>query len=132
MRKETAMLKKAAVVFAAAIIVFAAVGTAAGMFSPLTEERPELAIPSAETVEQDGYPVNQNGETYGPDVRDSIGKSPDLILVCNDNGEYGYIKNKDIISADTLEDAGNFEHRTYCVDMYLQDGETVVGEFKIG
>ena len=39
-----------------------------------------LEIPTAEYIEKNGYPTNRNGETYGPQIKDTL-DSPDLILV---------------------------------------------------
>lgn len=47
-----------------------------------------------------GYPVNSKGETYGPDMPDVYGSSPDLILAMGTNGEDGYVR------ASELNDSG--------------------------
>ena len=51
--------------------------------------------PTVEEIKEDGYPVNDAGETYGPDVKDSE-EEPDLILVDAGDGVVGYIKKADI------------------------------------
>lgn len=70
--------------------------TAAGLEVEEKEIKPTtpttLMIPSVEEVRANGYPVNEQGQTYGPDIRENtnIEEAPDLILVCNENGEiYG-------------------------------------------
>ena len=43
-----------------------------------------------------GYPVNSKGETYGPDMPEVYGSSPDLIAAAGANGEEGYVRNSDL------------------------------------
>lgn len=113
--------------------------TAAGLEVEEKEIKPTtpttLMIPSVEEVRANGYPVNEQGQTYGPDIRENtnIEEAPDLILVCNEFGEEGYIRSTDCdAGASTLEEAANWEPREYSVNMYLQDGLTIIGQFKIG
>lgn len=80
------------------------------------------------------YPTNDTGLTYGPDIKDntSPAQEPDLIQVCNEDGLVGYIYASAIKEgAESLEEAMNWEPRTYKVPMYLEDGKTVIGEFTI-
>ena len=80
------------------------------------------------------YPTNDAGLTYGPDVKENIDPEcePDLILVCNEDGTLGYIRAADIKEgATSLEEAINWKPRSYTIPMYLEDGETVIGEFQI-
>ena len=90
-----------------------------------------------ETIRKDlitTYPTNDSGLTYGPDIKENtdLKKEPDLIQVCNEDGLVGYIYASDIKDgAESLEEAINWEPRTYKVPMYLEDGETVIGEFTI-
>ena len=66
-------------------------------------------------------------------AKTNIEEAPDLILVCNEFGEEGYIRSTDCdAGASTLEEAANWEPREYSVNMYLQDGLTIIGQFKIG
>lgn len=39
-----------------------------------------------------GYPVNSKGETYGPNMPEVYGSSPDLVLAQGTKGEVGYIR----------------------------------------
>ena len=91
-----------------------------------------LIIPSQDWISENGYPMNDSGETYGPDVKDSLSE-PDLILVRNEEGVDGYVR-KDSIpqGAATLEEAKNWTSNQYTLIMYLQDGKTAIGEFVIG
>jgi len=80
------------------------------------------------------YPTNDAGLTYGPDIKDNTNpaQEPDLIQVCNEDSLVGYIYASDIKDgAESLEEAINWEPRTYKVPMYLEDGKTVIGEFTI-
>lgn len=91
----------------------------------------ELFIPSLDWISENGYPINDSGETYGPDVKDSISE-PDLILVRNKEGIDGYVKRDDMPQgATTLEEAKNWKPSRHVLTMYLQDGKTIVGEFVI-
>lgn len=88
--------------------------------------------PTVEEIKEDGYPVNDAGETYGPDVKDSE-EEPDLILVDAGDGVVGYIKKADINNgASSLEEAREWEPSSYVVPIYLEDGCTQIGEFEIG
>ena len=66
----------------------------------------ELPV-SVESVRENGYPINDDGKSYGPDVKES-NIQPDLILVCNEDGKEGYIKKEDLNrGAVSLEQAQN-------------------------
>lgn len=90
-----------------------------------------LDIPSVIEVRLFGYPKNQNGETYGPSVKGYL-HSPDLILVCNDKGEYGYIRNSSLFGYSTIEEALASNKLGNTINMYMQDGITVIDTFKLG
>lgn len=92
-----------------------------------------LIIPSREEILENGYPVNENGQTYGPDLSGVIVRSPDLTLVENADGVWGYIYADPKISSpaeavaymESVAAAG-----AYIAPMYLQDGKTVIGEYR--
>ena len=89
-------------------------------------------MPTVEEVMMNGYPLNGNGETYGPDVKEYL-YSPDLILVCNDEGKYGYVRKTDMDWAPSSpEDLTTSNRTTRVLKMYLEDGVTVIGLFKFG
>ena len=83
-----------------------------------------------------GYPINEFGETYGPNIPENAEATdePDLILVENSNGEYGYIKASDLNQEPhTIKEAlaySNVDVRV--LNMYSQDGKTIIGRFEIG
>lgn len=92
-----------------------------------------LDIPSLQSIEQHGFPVNQSGETYGPQPKDML-VTPDLILVTNSDGLQGYVKKVELdYTPSTKEEAGNIteDNREILYDMYLQDGETIIGTYKV-
>lgn len=90
----------------------------------------ELPV-SVESVRENGYPINDDGKSYGPDVKES-NIQPDLILVCNEDGKEGYIKKEDLNrGAVSLEQAQNGGFNNYQIPMYLSDGKSVVGYFRI-
>ena len=96
-------------------------------------ETTELFVPSVEEVREHGYPVNENGETYGPAVKDSD-ESPDLVLV-KYNDSYGYVRKSELDDdgVTTLEEAvermQNYQPRK--INVYMQDGVTVIGELEL-
>lgn len=95
----------------------------------------KLLVPTIEYVLEYGYPVNENGETYGPNVYDSYELAPDLMLAHNSELP-GYIKRSEADAGSdvqTPEEALAYnENRPQYLNMYMQDGETWVGKFKIG
>jgi len=93
-----------------------------------------IIIPSIDDVKANGYPTNEMGQTYGPDIKEDTDPEavPDLILVCNKFGVEGYIKQTDIRpGASTLEEAMDWIPREYTINMYLQDGCTIIGTFTV-
>jgi len=84
-----------------------------------------------ETTMRDGYPVNENGETYGPDRKDSLVEH-DLLLTYMG----GYVKQSDMDdNVQTIEDAlmqNEREKKGRSIPLYKSDGKTVIGEFYIG
>lgn len=80
------------------------------------------------------YPINELGETFGGDIKWSTDQSPELILVKNEDGLVGYIKASDMDPnpPTTPAEAASYESNSFFVPMYLQDGYTKIGEFKIG
>lgn len=95
----------------------------------------ELIIPSREEILENGYPVNESGQTYGPDLSGIIARTPDLTLVENADGLLGYIYSDPGVSSpeealaymESIAAAG-----THIEPMYLQDGKTVIGEYDFG
>lgn len=97
--------------------------------SPISIGSPgHLDIPSQDDIRTHGYPTNQKGETYGPDVKE-LTDMPDLILVQSDN-ILGYVKASDLDDGVTsIADALSSNPTTRTIPVYLQDGTTVIGEF---
>ncbi len=56
-----------------------------------------LIIPDSQEIIEKGYPKNESGETYGPDLSDYVGSVPDLILAQSEEGIKGYLKKTDKI-----------------------------------
>lgn len=86
---------------------------------------------SKNTMYRDGYPVNDNGETYGTINKDSV-IEPDLQLTSSG----GYIKKSDLDdNVQTLEEAllhNKEAEKGRKIPLYESDGKTVIGEFCIG
>lgn len=100
-------------------------------FNQLGRQANRLDIPTTECIEQEGYPVNENGETYGPQIKNTL-ESPDLILAENAEGVKGYIRAAEIdYTPQTPDEAGAISKSCYeqYYNMYLQDGKTIVGKF---
>ncbi|SEB27645.1 hypothetical protein [Paenibacillus sp. 276b] len=85
------------------------------------------------------YPTNEQGQTYGegPFLPGKT-KEPDLIKAENEDGLVGYIKTSDLESgAASPEEAMEYQASIESVDvrsipMYKSDGNTVIGQFKVG
>ena len=91
-----------------------------------------LHIPTIEDILNNGYPTNKLGETYGPDIKDSD-YIPDLILAKNNLGVLGYIRATEL-DPNPPKSPSDLDHYTPVekVNMYLEDGLTIIGEFDIG
>lgn len=53
-----------------------------------SKKNTELVIPSKESIKNNDYPINEDGQSYGPDMRNIISDSPDLK---NPAGILGYL-----------------------------------------
>lgn len=91
-----------------------------------------IVIPSKQEVIGSGYPQNKFGETYGPSIKE-LAEDPELILVENDDGQLGYIKAKELENSqyNTPDEMYKENHKIKEVIMYLHDGETIIGKFKL-
>lgn len=94
----------------------------------------ELLVVNEKEAQTDGYPLNDYGESFGPDMKDNISDEPDLIFALNELGQEGYLKKSDFSNDGeiTLEDARNSNPQTYSIPMYKDDGRTMIGWFTIG
>jgi hypothetical protein len=89
------------------------------------------------------YPVNEQGQTYGPNIHtddpyETFGE-PDLIAAIGENGVAGYIKATDqlgpqfsspeeaIAYQEAIKAAGGYRS----IPLYEADGKTVIGEFRM-
>lgn len=81
-----------------------------------------LVIPDSQEIIEKGYPKNESGETYGPDLSDYVGTVPDLILAESEEGTKGYLKKTD-------KDSITSTSRT--LPLYLQDGKTKIAELTL-
>lgn len=125
-----AILLTAAVLLASGISLTA---YAAGMRNAGPKQ--ELHIPSLEDELRYGYPKNEAGETYGLTYGDAMPEAPDLELAENADGVIGYVRASETPGAQvtTPEEAvaymnGRTGDGCY-VNLYLQDGATVIGQF---
>ena len=96
----------------------------------------KVYIPTQEEVLKNGYPVNENGETFGPYVNDIL-DSPDLVLAVNDEGVVGYVRpdEADGAKVSSPEEAAAYMAsgpHDQLVNMYTEDGQTVIGKFFVG
>ena len=81
-------------------------------------------------VEDEIYLRNADGETYGSSFRDAE-ENPELVLAENDEGVVGYIRESEIggASINIPEEAASYTPQDSYINMYLEDGITVVGKF---
>lgn len=79
------------------------------------------------------YPVNENGLSYGSGANvDADDPGPDLVAAYGTNGAFGYVLASDRPQpAETLAEALAHRPETSTIPLYAQDGETVIGSFKI-
>lgn len=92
----------------------------------------ELEIPDRDQVLEEGYPENESGETYGPDIKNM--DEPDLLLAMGQNGTMGYVRQEDVMGllSENPEEALKLNDlKSRFVPLYLQDGDTVIGKFLI-
>ena len=60
-----------------------------------TAEEQKLWAYADEILVDGNYPVNANGQTYGPEIlRELVGYTPDLILAVNQDGVAGYVQGR--------------------------------------
>lgn len=92
----------------------------------------DLEMPSLDYIFENGYPTNEDGLTYGGYCY-RLGYKPDLLLVCNKDGVFGYVYSAEFESdVITIEDAIEYTKTTdkqKAYKMYFQDGKTYLGEF---
>lgn len=109
----------------------------AGCSQQETLQKPEdLVIPTFEYILENGYPVNDKGETYGPNMGNMmIIEEPDLILAQGEKSIIGYAKKVELdgpkpkIPEEAVK-LNNPPPRE--VSLYDVDGETIIGTFWIG
>lgn len=115
------------------IIVFLILLTSMGLLSFAHKdnsiENPSLA---------DIYPLNKNGQTYGPNIYDT-NIMPELIATYGDDGVLGYIKLKDLIDEEnaprTPEEALEYQSKRTNqkrLPLYDKDGVNIVSYFSLG
>lgn len=101
-----------------------------------SDQENRLKIVTVNQVRKEGYPVNKFGETYGPDIPENAEavKEPDLVFVENSKGESGYIKSSELNQeAHSIKKALAYsKDPVRRINMYFQDGKTIIGEFEIG
>ncbi|WP_394192047.1 metal ABC transporter substrate-binding protein [Paenisporosarcina quisquiliarum] len=95
-----------------------------------------VVIPTRESILKDGYPTNENGQTYGPNIRDLMLVEPDLISAIGIDGTIGYVKKDDLDGPmpKTPEEAVRLtkEAKPREIPLYDVDGETIIGKFIVG
>lgn len=83
------------------------------------------------------YPMNENGQTYGPDIYGSSTiEPPDLMAAYGIDGSFGYVlasnfESKAHTPEEAIEEMKNTPSPRY-IPLYDKDGKTVIGTFKIG
>lgn len=96
------------------------------------QQNTTLLIPSKDEIIENGYPENESGQTYGPDMGDILHESPDLLLAEGKNGTLGYIYSDQptgAASPDELDEYYDSISDGISTPLYLHDGKTIIGEF---
>jgi hypothetical protein len=74
------------------------------------------------------FPVNANGETYGSPLNDQV---PDLMLTRAEGGKIGYVRVSELDLARNARKSSTNPNRVFDIPVYLSDGETRVGVFRV-
>lgn len=88
----------------------------------------DLVVPTKDRILRDGYPTNESGQTYGPNMENHMSVEPDLILAEGENGVLGYIYQPEGISSPSeLDEYIRTSEKS--TSIYLHDGKTIIGTF---
>ena len=129
--KTNIKVLKAIIIFSAIILIFVfssnkSLFISGNESSQFEKDDSGLIIPTQEYVLNYGYPKNESGETYGPNMGNLLLVEPELLLALGENGVRGYIyQPKGINSPDELDDY----IPPKSTPLYLQDGKTIIGTF---
>ncbi|MCM3711012.1 metal ABC transporter substrate-binding protein [Sporosarcina luteola] len=99
----------------------------------------DVFIPTRESILENGrYPINNNGETYGPNMGNAtitLGE-PDLMSAKGENGTIGYVKRVDLEGPQPKTPAEAVRLSKVAkpreIPLYDVDGETIIGKFIVG
>lgn len=83
-----------------------------------------LIIPTKEDVLSNGYPINESGQTYGPEY--GLEPGPELQLAEGANGVRGYVYREK--GASSLSEALEYTPPK-SAPLFLHDGKTIIGTF---
>ncbi len=95
----------------------------------------DVDISTRESILRDGYPTNENGQTYGPDMGDLVIVEPDLLSAIGIDGTIGYVNKEDLNGPrpKTPEEAVKLNGaKPREIPLYDVDGETIIGKFIVG
>ena len=88
-----------------------------------------------DTAQGQQYSTNSNGETYGDNLQArQLGYEADLIAAIGENGVEGYVRNAELYAdcvSNPMEAVNSLPEVRY-IPLYMEDGTTVIGQFKIG
>ncbi|MGE7948113.1 hypothetical protein [Lysinibacillus sp. NPDC093688] len=88
----------------------------------------DLVIPTRARIIGEGYPINENGQTYGPNMGNLMLVEPELMLAEGESGVLGYIYQPEGIPSPNKLDEYNKSFKK-STPLYLQDGKTIIGTF---
>ncbi|MGY6498559.1 MAG: hypothetical protein ACXIUP_10070 [Microcella sp.] len=74
------------------------------------------------------FAVNANGETYGSPLNEQV---PDLMLTRAEGGKIGYVRVSELNHARNLRKSSTNPNRVFDIPVYLSDGETKIGVFRV-
>lgn len=120
----------------AALIAFIAIGQSNGLLAqknylPSATYVGDQVL-AARLMNSTAYKVNQNGERYGSAKFIDIGLL-DLVLAEATNGKAGYVRATDLEEPmpASPEEAANWRRPDRTINVYAEDGKTVLGIFII-
>ena len=127
------------VVGLSALVIGAGTGTAiasaAGAYQPAPPPNPgQRAAGDTRPVNKTPVQRNADGKTFGASgLGETPADDPDLVLVVATNGKTGYAYSRELNGPQpsSPEEASRLP-RSWTVPVYLSDGKTRIGEFKVG
>lgn len=108
------------------------IGAFGGRISPYAADT-QTPVGTYTSPDGVGYPVNENGQTYGSSASGRASDDPDLVAVLGNHCKDGYVRSELLRGEESLADDANRNEpdRWFEVDVTESDGVTVVDTYTI-